>query len=378
MRDEEKVCEGNFSYEVSGGSKYVSDDSLLEDQADVNSDESNQKLNIQSPINFTQSLVPGIDVYTRTRMIESLMKSKASAESISRLYSENFRQQISSMTFNIPTFTVPSTDFPVMNSVMSESMTAAIRNFRQVTEQISKQFAEQFSAISEIIRNSSFDRALLPPNIRDYAEEVRSYQVLDFLEHEGIPLFLVPRGRIAIRLLNARDRSSRRQILSNCYDQIIDDCAAVLEEIDHQTGGKEIDFTLDALHAMKAGYHRSAQAMFTVTLDTLIYRFYPDKNIRRSITNRTKDQDVPSVIDEMDILTTMVWLPIWNAHLQFWKHKGDQIPYEYSRHASVHGVSAKQFSKRNCVQVLMLVTSLLGYKDIKTVGDLNRYYNIYN
>lgn len=42
MRDEEKVCEGNFSYEVSGGSKYVSDDSLLEDQADVNSDESNQ------------------------------------------------------------------------------------------------------------------------------------------------------------------------------------------------------------------------------------------------------------------------------------------------------------------------------------------------
>jgi len=377
MRDEGKDCESNFNHEVSSGSKYVSNDSLLEDQADSNSDESNQKLNIQLPINFTQSLVPDIDVYTRTRMIESLMKAKASAESISRLYSENFRQQISSMTFNIPTFTVPSTDFPVMNSVMSESMTAAIRNLRQVTEQISKQFAEKFSAISEILRNSNFDRALLPPNIRDYAEEVRSYQVRDFLKHEGIPLFLVPRGRIAIRLLNARDRSSRRQILSDCYNQIIDDCAAVLEEIDHQTGGKEIDFVLDALHAMKAGYHRPAQAMLTVTLDTLIYRFFPDKDTRRSITNRTKDQDVPSVIDEMDIHAAMVWLPIWNAHLQFWKHKGDQIPYEYSRHASVHGVSTKQFSKRNCVLVLMLVTSLLGYEDIKTVGDLNRYYNIY-
>ena len=117
--------------------------------------------------------------------------------------------------------------------------------------------------------------------------------------------------------------------------------------------------------------------MLTVTLDTLIYRFFPDKDTRRSITNRTKDQDVPSVIDEMDIREAMVWLPIWNAHLQFWKHKGDQIPYEYSRHASVHGVSTKQFSKRNCVLVLMLVTSLLGYEDIKTVGDLKRYYNIY-
>lgn len=377
MRDEKKDYESNFSYKLPREDTSLSDDDFIADRTETNSNKSNQKFDIQLPVGFTQSLVSSISSFTRTRIIELFTKDKMFTESISRLYGENFRQQISPLAFNIPTFTVPSTDFPVMNSVMSESMTAAIRNLRQATEQISKQFAEQFSAISEIIRNSSFDRALLPPNIRDYAEEVRSYQVRDFLEHEGIPLFLVPRGRIAIRLLNARDRSSRRQILSSCYDQVIDDCAAVLEEIDHQTGGKEIDFVLDALRAMKAGYHRPAQAMLTVTLDTLIYRFFPDTDTRRSITNRTKDQDVPSVIDEMDIFTAMVWLPIWNAHLQFWKHKGDQVPYEYSRHASVHGVSAKQFSKRNCVQVLMLVTSLLGYEDIKTVGDLNRYYNIY-
>ena len=363
MRDEGKGCESNFNNEVSSGSKYVSNDSLLEGQADSNSDESNQKLNIQLPINFTQSLVPGIDRDTEARIIESLIKAKESAESISRLYSENFRQQISSI----------SVDFSTIKRFISDSVVPNIRNI----EQLSRPFAEQIAKQFEILRNSNFDRALLPPNIRDYAEQVRSYQVRDFLKHEGIPLFLVPRGRIAIRLLNARDRSSRRQILSDCYNQIIDDCAAVLEEIDHQTGGKEIDFALDALQAMKAGYHRPAQAMLTVTLDTLIYRFFPDKDTRRSITNRTKDQDVPSVIDEMDIREAMVWLPIWNAHLQFWKHKGDQIPYEYSRHASVHGVSTKQFSKRNCVLVLMLVTSLLGYEDIKTVGDLKRYYNIY-
>lgn len=373
MRDEEKSCESNFSYEVSGGSKYVSNDSLLEDQADSNSDESNQKLNIQLPVNFTQSLVPVIDSSTRTRITESFTKNKIFAEDISRLYSENFSQQISSMTFNISTFTVPPTDF------MSESITASIRNLRQVfTEGFSKQVTEHLAAISEIIRKSNFNHALLlPPNIRDCAEKVQICQVLDFLKYEGIPLFLVPRGKIATRLLQARDHSSRRKILGNCYNQIIDDCAAVLEEIGNQTGGKEIDFALDALHAMKAGYHRSAQAMLTVTLDTLIYRFYPDKNTRRSITNRTKEQNVPFVIDEMDLYRSMVWLPIWNAHAQFWKHKGDQIPYDYSRHASVHGVSPRQFSKRNCVQVLMLVTSLLGHENIKTVGDLNRYYNIY-
>lgn len=59
----------------------------------------------------------------------------------------------------------------------------------------------------------------------------------------------------------------------------------------------------------------------------------------------------------------MVWLPTWNAHEQFWKHKGDEVPRYYSRHASAHGVSSRQSSKRDGVRVLMLVTSLIGYSD---------------
>lgn len=94
---------------------------------------------------------------------------------------------------------------------------------------------------------------------------------------------------------------------------------------------------------------------------TLISRFYPNKEARRSITNRKKGANVPDTIDEMGVREAFVWLPIWNAHEEFWKHKGDQVPHYYSRHASVHSVSSRQFSKRNCVQVLMLVTSLIGY-----------------
>lgn len=64
--------------------------------------------------------------------------------------------------------------------------------------------------------------------------------------------------------------------------------------------------------------------MFTVTLDTLIYRFYPYQAVRRLITNRKKGADVPDVIDEMGVHEAMVWLPIWNAHEQFWKDRGRQ------------------------------------------------------
>ena len=183
----------------------------------------------------------------------------------------------------------------------------------------------------------------------------------EFLKQEGIPLYLVPRGRTAVRLLRAQNRSARRRVLGNSYKSIIDDCAAVLERVDRKLIGDELDFALDGLGAMRAGHPRSAQAMFTVTIDTLIYRFYPDQDARRLITNRKKGESIPAIIKEMGVHEAMVWLPIWNAHEQFWKRRGDEVPRYYSRHASVHGVSTRQFSKRNCVQVLMLVTSLIGY-----------------
>lgn len=271
---------------------------------------------------------------------------------------------MASIMATVPTFTVPVIDLPALKGT----------GFSPAVASVLKQIADQRSTMLEGLRISlkplfdpellrGFNRALLPPNLRDYADEIRAHQVHEFLEQEGIPLYLVPCGRTALRLLRAEGRSARRQVLGDCYESLIDDCAAVLEQADQAAIGDEVGFALDGLGAMRAGHTRSAQAMLTVTLDTLIYRFYPDREARGPITNRKKGADVPGAIDEMGVHEAMVWLPIWNAHEQFWKHKGDKVPHYYSRHASVHGVSARQFSKRNCVQVLMLVTSLVGYAD---------------
>lgn len=279
-------------------------------------------------------------------------------------YSERIQSPVASIVASLPTFTAPMIDFPALKIVGASPEIGSML----------KQIASQQSAILDGLRGSlkplfdpemlrGFNRALLPPNLRSHADEINAHQVHEFLEREGIPLYLVPRGRIARRLLRARGRAARRRVLGDCYESIVDDCAAVLDQADRAVVGDELGFVLDGLGAMRAGHSRSAQAMFTVTLDTLIYRFYPDRATRRLITNRKKDADVPGVIGEMGVHEAMVWLPIWNAHEQFWKHKGDKVPNYYSRHASVHGVSARQFSKRNCVQVLMLVTSLIGYAD---------------
>lgn len=351
---------------------------------------------VRLPAGFTQSLMPSLDVvakifapireqmkamtpdvsaYARdiigplNRRLQEQMKAAlpdydALVKNSLEPYNERVRSQMASIVASLPTFTAPMIDLPALKGVGASPE----------IESMLKQIASQQSAMLDGLRGSlkplfdpdmlrGFNRALLPPNLRSHAGEVQAHQVHEFLKQEGIPLYLVPRGRTALRLLRAQDRPGRRRVLGDCYESITDDCATVLEQASRDVVGDELEFMLDGLGAMRSGHFRSAQAMFTVTLDTLIYRLYPDPSARRLITNRRKGAVVPDAIDEMGVHEAMVWLPIWNAHEQFWKHKGDKVPNYYSRHASVHGVSSRQFSKRNCVQVLMLVTSLVGYAD---------------
>lgn len=320
----------------------------------IPSDFSVHAWNIMEPLNrwLREELLPVAPQYS------------ALNKRILELFNEQFQSQMASIRTSIPAFAVPINDFPVTKGIgLSPAIEAMLK---QIIGQQSAMLERLHASLKplfdpELLRG--FNRALLPPNLKAYTDEIQAHQVHEFLEQEGIPLYLVPRGRTALRLLRAQDRSARRRVLGNSYKSIIDDCAAVLERVDQKLIGDELDFALDGLGAMRAGHPRSAQAMFTVTLDTLIYRFYPDRDARRLITNRKKGESVPTAIEEMGVHEAMVWLPIWNAHEEFWKHRGDKVPHYYSRHASVHGVSTCQFSKRNCVQVLMLVTSLIGYAD---------------
>jgi hypothetical protein len=187
--------------------------------------------------------------------------------------------------------------------------------------------------------------------------------VYEFLEEEGIPLYLIPRATIGRRLIRAKDHASRRRVLNDRFLDIVDDCAALVARCTVPAVATEVHFIQDGIGALRTGHHASAQAIFTVTLDTLISRFYPNKDTRKKITNRKKGSQMPDEISDMSIRRAYVWLPVWNAHQEFWQHKGDRIPNDYSRHATVHGVSKAQFNKRNCAQSLMLASSLVGYAD---------------
>lgn len=280
----------------------------------------------------------------------SLIESYQNAISVNKFQFENLLPSFSNLIFPRLNLPLPDIGASSVFSQLAMSQSAILDQVRHLLK-----LGVNLPDYSQLAWRS------LPLNLRRCSGELDLDEIISFLQHEGIPLYLVPRERIVMRLIRAENTAMRRQVLSSCHNQIVEDCASVIEAISKDWAGDELAFVNDAIGAMRAGFTRSAQAMLTSVLDTLIRRFVPDPNVRRSLTNRRSGANVPDVFDDLNLRQELVWLPIWNAHQAFWIDKGDLIPRIYSRHASVHGVSRRQFSKRNCVQVLMLVTSLVGY-----------------
>ena len=228
----------------------------------------------------------------------------------------------------------------------------AVKNLQEALHQLPEEF-------------DGSNIAQLPSNLQECTDEIKIRDIREFIEQEGIPLYAIPRDRDAVlKLLEAKDRQGRRQILGEFCQSLVVDCAVILKQARNTVINDLRGFIEDGIATMHAGHYYAAQALFTVILDTLISYFYPDQENRRKIIGHQRSASVPDEIKAMEIRDALVWLPIWHAHEQFWASRGDSIPNDrYSRHASVHAVSVDQYNKENCIQVMMLVASLIAYAE---------------
>lgn len=109
------------------------------------------------------------------------------------------------------------------------------------------------------------------------------------------------------------------------------------------------------------GHSSAAQALAGSLIDSLVtayfgkdrYQYTPDKNGKRT----TK------AYDEFTVRQFVAFAPMWQAYQQFWVDDGDTVPTTFSRNATAHTVSSRQFNRRNTVQALLFATSLLYFFD---------------
>ena len=117
-------------------------------------------------------------------------------------------------------------------------------------------------------------------------------------------------------------------------------------------------FVKHGLDAVAQGHYAAAQSLFTNTLDTVHQATMTRTDFRTILSHKIGKG--PQALD-LELREAYVMLPLWRSYDSYWANNGDPVPATYSRHASVHGVSARQYSKRNTVHALMLVASYLGF-----------------
>lgn len=230
-------------------------------------------------------------------------------------------------------------------------------------EKASENLREYFKKIFSPDFFGLFEKVVIPDNLADLDKEVDLEHLIELVYDDGIPLYVIPRSDTVLKLVRADGLKGRRKVLIECQESIFEDCRSALNSLRSDYAQEMGCFVRSGLDALEKGHSDAAQALFTNTMYTVHQKIWPDREDRKDITHHEKGDEVPESFTELSVGENLVFAALWNGHITFWPKRGEEPPTEYSRHASVHGVSRRQYKLENCIQALMLVTSLLAYVD---------------
>lgn len=302
--------------------------------------------NVGQPISATamHSLIPAAKALSeQISTMETLKRSLAPAlNSI-----DSLRAQINNLPFkiSIPQFKIQTLDI----------FTADQQHFNKLFKSLLKDLQRIQDHVDKI------RRTWLPQNLIDVLDELTISEIAQFAHEEAIGVYGAPRASILVKLVRSNTTAERRKLLNTYYEQILDDCEKLISSENVKSKVPESEFVLEAISCIRDKHPQPAQALLTVTLDSLIIKLIPDKPAREKITVHKPEADAPLDAETESLRQLLTWLPVWNAHKAFRPWTADKPPREFNRHASVHYVRNRQYSKRNCIQALLLTTGVIKY-----------------
>jgi len=177
---------------------------------------------------------------------------------------------------------------------------------------------------------------------------------------DGIALYGIPRTEVAENLVRAETTAERRNILGRRWKAVAADCRGSLEACTSASVAAYVKFCLRAVDALEAGHVEAAQTLAASTLDTVVNGYFGKQ--RYDLTPNKKTTTA-SEYEKFTLREFIAFAPLWQTYQKYRTDEGDPIPHTFSRHASAHGVSEKQFSRRNAVQAVLFLSSLLVFLD---------------
>jgi hypothetical protein len=313
-----------------------------------------------------RALAPLAVVGLAPRLQQALVALAQSASAqlpATQLIAKQFSDQYATLFADLARVTVPKVDLPkIMLPPLKLDYHSLFPDLDQLNTQLLGQLEPTFSAIREMQR-AQFARtfanlaklaeSIWPPNWRGIgvpAEETLDDMLLD----EGLCLAWVPPAAILGHLFTAGTPQQRRRIIGASWKRIALAAEDELEQVTAPGLRHHVSFAHRAVDAVLSGNHQAGQALSANLLDTILRKEFTTGD-RKSITNQKDRFD----IEEYPPRVALVLGGIWGAHGQYWPERGEQIPLRFSRHASAHGVSKRQYSRINAIISIMHVTALL-------------------
>lgn len=314
--------------------------------------------NIQNLVNpaFTKlaadmaELMPKFDV--RAALMASAMDSLAENQA---LWSKQFGA-LNSDVFKSSALVQPNLNF--ITAQLTKNVDFGLTAFTELAQEFAAQQSSWLKDLGPTL--TRFEASFYPSNLR-YISGLQLEEVEQVVMVDGIALYHVPRASIAEALIRANGASQRRGILGRRWKAILADCHAAVSGCTTETVAPYAKATVAALDALESGHAEAAQALTGSLLDAIVntyfgkdrYLYTPDKNGKR-----TSD-----AYDEFGVHEYIAFAPIWQAWQKFFPDEGKPVPRTFSRNATAHTVSAKQYTRRNAVQGLMIVCGILVFLD---------------
>jgi hypothetical protein len=244
--------------------------------------------------------------------------------------------------------------FPDMSKILagvSAQLTPALEAVRQIQRSQFADVLRQFNRVADMVRAS------MPPNWRD-ATSPNWAELETMTLDEGLALGWVPESEVLHLLFSAPDAAARRRIIGRRWQRIVRHCMSELDAIDTKSLVRHARFGKEAADALLKGSAAPSQALSANLLDTILRAHFTDTDRRRLVGQRRRLS-----VDAFSLRRAIVLGGIWGAFGEYWPTQGDPIPTKFSRHASAHAVTRRQFSRLNATIALMHVTSLLRLLD---------------
>lgn len=254
---------------------------------------------------------------------------------------------------------------PSINSAFLDAVKGPTSLLQDIVKPFNDMWAEQFSGLTKNL--GKIVEWSHPPNWRGDKTLLLPANLETLLLDEGLPLAWVPARNVLDKMFVANTASERRKILYSNRKGIISLCLLELNSLKKEELHEYKNFAIEAAESIRMGHWRSSQALSTNIIDSIIRRLF-DNESRVKLTNHRNGQRINW--KEYPLREALVFGGIWGSYAEYWPDSvNENIPRQYTRHATAHAVSKKQYTRINSLIAIMHVTAFLKLLEEEFYGN---------